>query len=642
MDIQGLRAVAVVSVVVFHAFPRLVPGGFIGVDIFFVISGFLISSTIYRDVSTNRFSILEFYRRRIRRIFPALFAMLMVVIIVSYFLLSPSAYQEIARNTISSTLFFSNIDFFLSSGYFDRAAELRPLLHTWSLSVEEQFYIVFPVFVFVIHRYMNRLMLLSILVVGSISLALSQVAINYSPTGAYFLTPFRAFELLIGCSIPLIAVPNWLAGSRAARDGLSIAGLTSIAASLFVLSPATPFPGFAALLPTVGAAMIIFAGGSGRTLGGRAISSAPFVALGAVSYSFYLWHWPILSFLRIWTPSIGPTASELVLAVMAALAVATASYWLIERPFAAKATTTFPFLRFGTMGMVTISIAAFAIVALNGIPGRFGPSVLAAFAADQDISPMRGPCHQSDGRRLAYDATCLLSVGDKSEVVVWADSHGAELAAALSELVKDSGIALRQITASSCPPVVSVDFRARPNCRAANEDTLKSVASDPDVDTVLLLMNRSAYYFESEEDLEDGYRQVVDSLRKAGKRIVLIKQIPNMDFEPTGAVAFELMLGRDPTTIGPNVEEVRARFSRWNAFIEDTGTSSGSDYFDPMAVFCNDTICPAYRRDVGVLFFNETHPSMSGARLLASRLIATGEVAPAPTLQTSLSPENSL
>lgn len=286
-DIQGLRAIAVLTVVIFHAWPAMLPGGFIGVDMFFVISGFLIGDIIYRDIASNSFSLLDFYRKRVRRIFPALFVMLLITLVIGFFVLSPVAFKELGRTTVSATLFLSNVDFTLFSGYFDSVAETRPLLHTWSLSVEEQFYIFYPLILMAIVRWLPYL-LLPIIGVSVVLLAgLSEWAIHQFTIAGYFLSPYRAFELLIG------AFAAYAPSPKGRQTFAASAGLITIILSLVNLTPDSMFPGLNAMFPTVGVALVLWAGrAEHETLVSRLLSVPPIMFFGAISYSLYLWHWP--------------------------------------------------------------------------------------------------------------------------------------------------------------------------------------------------------------------------------------------------------------------------------------------------------------------------------------------------------------
>src|SRR5215471_15157188 len=341
-DIDGLRAVAILSVMAFHIWPWRVSGGFIGVDVFFVISGYLISSILFSEIASNRFSVLAFYERRIRRIFPALFAMLIVVSAVISFFLLPNELIDYAKSVIAATTSSSNFYFWNHSGYFE-APMSKPLLHTWSLAVEEQFYLTFPVFLLLTRRFFPRFLKHAVVLLFFISLAASIVVVRYNPNTAFYMPYTRAWELLLGTIVSLGFFPRlsnaWL------RNAVTVAGMGLIAYSALRYLPQTPFPGLAALAPCVGSALIIGAGESGRTLVGRALAWRPVVFIGLISYSLYLWHWPVI-ILNDLGLSVNPSTalsgnplalwlqrSSLLARFAISLLLAILSWRFIERPF---------------------------------------------------------------------------------------------------------------------------------------------------------------------------------------------------------------------------------------------------------------------------------------------------------------------
>ncbi|MCB5200694.1 acyltransferase, partial [Loktanella sp. TSTF-M6] len=303
-DIDGLRTLAVVPVVLGHAGLGLFAGGFVGVDVFFVISGFLITGILVRELEQGRFSLIDFYERRARRILPALFVVLAACIVVFWFLLLPQHYVVIGKAGIASLLFSSNIYFFrIDSAYFANATSMQPLLHTWSLAVEEQFYIVFPVLLWLIAawRRTSRTLLIAGLSLASFALAVWMVPRH--PVAAFYLTPTRVWELGLGALLALGAFPALR--HRLLAELVAAAGLVAIAWAVFTLDKTDPFPGLNALAPCLGAVAIIWAGQSQITLTGRLLSTRGMVGIGLMSYSLYLVHWPVLVAARILTSARG-------------------------------------------------------------------------------------------------------------------------------------------------------------------------------------------------------------------------------------------------------------------------------------------------------------------------------------------------
>jgi len=334
-EIDGLRAVAVIPVILFHAGFSVFSGGFIGVDIFFVISGFLITAIILSEKDNENFSIIKFYERRARRILPALFLIMVLCIPAAALLLTPSDLKSFSASLMSVSFFVSNFQFWRESGYFDSASELKPLLHTWSLAVEEQYYILFPIFLCLTWRLGKKWVLVLLILAGALSLGIAQWGAYNKPYAAFYLLPTRFWELLVGALIAFYfnMVPN-RQGNKQRDQILSLAGAVMIAASVFLFDKTTPFPGFAALLPTLGAALIIMFANKG-TLLNTILSHKFLVGIGLVSYSAYLWHQPLFAFVRY--QNFGHTPALVMLTLSAlSLGLAYLSWRFIENPFRQK------------------------------------------------------------------------------------------------------------------------------------------------------------------------------------------------------------------------------------------------------------------------------------------------------------------
>src|ERR1700681_3025434 len=326
-DIDGLRAIAVMLVVNFHAFPEAMPGGFIGVDIFFVISGFLITGIIVRELDQQRFSLLGFYNRRIRRIFPALIVVLGATLVLGWLWMLPVAFAQLSADVFASAAFFSNIALLLQSGYFDVESAKKPLLHLWSLGIEEQFYLFWPLMLMLVAR-LRLSMLVAASVIGIGSFVLNAALIGSNPIATFYLPFTRAWELLAGAV--LACSWNEVSQTFAASNRRASIGLVLIATAAGVLDTKSAFPGWWALLPVAGAALLLSAPAAWfcRTL----LASRPLVWIGLISYPLYLWHWPLLVFFGI--IKFGPLTlveRELILGLSALLAWLT--YWLVESPF---------------------------------------------------------------------------------------------------------------------------------------------------------------------------------------------------------------------------------------------------------------------------------------------------------------------
>ncbi len=336
-DIDGLRSVAVMGVVFFHAFPDCLPGGFVGVDVFFVISGFLISGLILRDVRQGQFSVTSFYSRRILRIFPALTVVLATCLAFGSYVLFPDEYRQLAKHAIGGAASVSNLVLLRETGYFDAAAQSKPLLHLWSLGIEEQFYIIWPLFLLLICKCTKRIMA-PIWAVAIISFALNVLFIAKSQSATFYLPATRAWELMVGAALAGLPPRNPALRRKGQFliDSMAAIGLMLITLSLFFLDDKTPFPGWPALLPTSGAALVIWAGPS-AWLNRTMLSSRPAVTVGLISYPLYLWHWPVLVYMKLITDSdFTVSANEFrfskSVALLAIIALAWATWRFVETP----------------------------------------------------------------------------------------------------------------------------------------------------------------------------------------------------------------------------------------------------------------------------------------------------------------------
>src|SRR6056297_20083 len=331
-DIDGLRALAVLPVLAFHAGLAPFSGGFVGVDVFFVISGYLIAGLILPRIRAGRFSLLEFYERRARRLLPALFVVMAVSGALAAALFLPAELREFGQSAVAATLFASNVLFSRETGYFETEAALKPLLHTWSLGVEEQFYLLFPLLLMALAaRRAGRVALVPVLAALALaSLALAAWAVPRAPAFAFYLLPTRLWELMLGALLAVAPLPALR--RRAVREAAAAAGLAAILWAMLRYSEATPFPGPAALLPCLGAALVIHAGASGPTAVSRALSLGPVVFVGLISYALYLWHWPVLVFAEY--AAVRELTTVETGAALALSGVLAALTWrFVERPF---------------------------------------------------------------------------------------------------------------------------------------------------------------------------------------------------------------------------------------------------------------------------------------------------------------------
>jgi peptidoglycan/LPS O-acetylase OafA/YrhL len=614
-DIQGLRAIAVLSVVAYHANESLLPGGFVGVDIFFVISGFLITSILLRELEQERMSIAGFYERRIKRLFPALFAMLAAVLLAGAFLMAPSDFAELGRTALSTVFFLSNFQFYLLSGYFDGAAADKPLLHTWSLAVEEQFYILYPLLLALVWKSLRKQLLLLLILGAALAFGLSVWGALYHHTAAFYLTPFRAFELAIGA---VIAVAGFQF-NQLVRNVLSLTGLLMIAASFAFINDATPFPGFAALGPCLGTAFVIAAGVGGRSIGGALISFPAFTFFGAISYSLYLWHWPALSLGR--HAVMGElNAPQTAVLLAGALIAATLSWKFLEQPVLRGGFSRRSVFAAGGAAMLGAAAISGAIVLSSGWSERFSPETLQLFAAVEDHNQRRAECHSNEDAPIGYDENCVFGAeGAEPIAAVWGDSAGAELVVALGEALRARGQSVAEITSSACAPAIDYHLPERQTCTAHNRETLARLQNDERIRVVILSINFQRYPAPERRILYGEVEAVVDQLLAAGKTIVLEYPAPNPFQEAPRVLGLMHSRGMPLDSVGLPYDIYLAENAPGIAFYDRLLQRERVYAFRPAEAVCSQGFCPLYRADVGVLYFNGNHLSITGARFALSR-----------------------
>jgi peptidoglycan/LPS O-acetylase OafA/YrhL len=611
-EIEGLRTVAILPVVLYHANHALAPGGYVGVDIFFVISGFLITQIIAEAVSDNNFSYVSFYHRRIRRIFPALYFMLAVVSPLAVWVLSPSAIQEFGRTLLAVIFFVSNIEFLHLSGYFGGAAELKPLLHTWSLAVEEQFYIVFPILLIGLHRWARRHIKTCLVLCGLVSLAVSIALVEMHPRQAFFAGAPRAFELLIGSLLALSAIK--VPSDSRWREALAIAGLALIVIAIVAFDGSTSFPGLMALIPCLGAAAIILAGGA--TMVGKALSTAPMRFIGRISYSLYLWHWPLLALTRSYYFGAPPLSMQF-LAVFAAVGMAIVSRYAVEQPFLREGKV--PVFRAAGMAAAIGLIAGGLLSSREMLAWRFPSEAQRFFAAAQDYNKRRSTCLGGSEHWISYEGNCSYGSGaGKNGIVVWSDSHGAELVAALGKLA-GSQVPVMGVTWAACPPSLNYALAENSNCEAHNSETLAKLTVDQRFHTVVLLARYDAYT--RPERFWQGYEKVVSALSKAGKRVILIYPMPEFSSSPPEVLGVLAARGLAPESFAVSWREYIDRNSKNIATLDSLRARYGTGFVRPDRLFCNALRCPAYNGRT-IVYFDDNHPSLSGVRPIAWEVLA--------------------
>jgi peptidoglycan/LPS O-acetylase OafA/YrhL len=608
-EIDGLRAVAVLPVVLYHAGLAGFDGGFVGVDVFFVISGFLITSILKREIDAGRFSLLGFYERRARRIVPALFVMSAVTAYVAYRLLPPEQVVEVGKGLVAVALFVSNIYFWAHAGYWDAAAREHPLLHTWSLGVEEQFYIVFPWLLAGLRRWAKpRAVPLVLGAIAAVSLAGSVWAAAAAPQAGFYLSPFRAFELMIGALLvyaPSVAAPpGWV---REAASGL---GLALIAAAVVLFSEATPFPGAAALVPCVGAALAILGGGASG--GGRLLSLPPMRFVGLISYSLYLWHWPLIVFAKF---ALGRpfTLAEQAGLVAASIVAATLSWAFVERPFRRRG-KGFPGRRtaFGLVGAFVLLalLGAQQAIVNHGWPNRLPGGMAAIDVSGGDDYAERTCMLGGDQPPIAWQASrCVIAGGGAERVLWWGDSFAGQYRPALEALGARLPFSPVLYSYAGCAPAFGFKPPISPQCPAFNEAAW-GLISENHVRVVVLAARWEAA-LKRGLDLKDLTR-TVEALRAHGLTVVVVGESPV--FASNGA---RLFAWRRLGSHGPAPSAAVIYPPDLNARVK--AAAPGVIFVDPSQPFCTVGKC---RLGEGrtAYFVDEGHMTRAGGLLALSAI----------------------
>lgn len=538
-DIDGLRAIAVLAVVIFHAFPSLIPGGFVGVDIFFVISGFLISKHIREELSAGTFSIATFYARRVRRIFPALSVVLLACVLMGWVILTPGEYEQLGKHVVAGVAFISNLIFWKEAGYFDNAADTKPLLHLWSLGIEEQFYIVWPLFLAFFWRYSRHLGRAFIGVLG-ISLAYSLMTVQHDVVADFYSPLTRFWELALGAGLAYLAARRPATGA-AYRSLISWAGLGLILCAIIIVDRDDAFPGAWALLPTLGAAFLIYAGGQ-TWLNRQVLSHRLLVWFGLISYPLYLWHWPLLSFARI-MESGTPSVEVRFWLIAASILLAWLTYQFLERPVRSRPRSRkliwmlcLSMLALGAVGLTIKKQDGFKSRQFSMLDGDYGSMQLGA-----DRESLHHECGLAEAQKPAFQY-CLRGGAQEPRYALLGDSKAEAL---FYGLVREAGPDTQWLMIGSV-------FPPEPNSAAGDSQQMKNrlaletVIRNPDIKVVALAValrgifpvdgNTGYITAAPAPDKTASYSLTIQLLEQAGKRVVFVIDNPTFP-DPTSCIS---------------------------------------------------------------------------------------------------------
>ena len=618
-EIDGLRALAVLLVVFFHA-GLGISGGYVGVDVFFVISGFLITSLIIIDLEAGKFTLANFWERRARRIMPAMVVVVLSTLIAGWFLLLPSEFIILGRTSAWQAVFGANINFWYNTGYFEGNAEEQPLLHMWSLAVEEQFYLVVPLLLIglfhfkVFHRRKAILTLFAIFIISS--LVLSIWGVNHYPVATFYLLPTRAWELMCGSFIALLPL-NSAPKSRWLRESLSSLGIMSIVAPAFLYTKSTLFPGLAAVLPCFGAALYIWASTKRDDLHlwklpmvARGFSLRPMVFIGLISYSLYLWHWPFFAYSNYW--ALEPktlTKSLAIVGVSFVLAVLTWRY--VETPFrkkivCAKRNSIFAF---GTLSITTVFVIGIVLMNGNGFPSRFTDQVNGYASAKENM----GGVHELTTEDILDER--LISIGNLAftspvKFLLWGDSHGMAAAPAFDQYLKSKGVAGLQATRSAMAPILGAYWQSGVNRNSAitfNAAVFNYIKQHQIRNVVLI--GRWEYYTDekaSDFSLDTALLSTVKQLVEIGSRPWIMLQVPTYHFNVPRALAMTSIFEIDLTNVLAPPKE-------WNGLYGDDESiikkiqAAGGQIIDPRPCFLDNSQKYFLLENNGISFYADAH-----------------------------------
>ncbi|MFN7694364.1 MAG: acyltransferase family protein [Burkholderiales bacterium] len=572
-----------------------------------------------------------FYAARIRRIFPALFVMLALTLPLALWLLSPQALQGHARVVGATSLFLSNFELYRTTGYFEGAADLKPLLHTWSLAVEEQYYIVFPLVLAALWRWARRLIPWALLGIGLLSLAYSQWLVRWDPSLAFYSALSRTFELMVGSWLAWRVSQEAAGHARVApliwRRVLAWVGLAAVLLAIVLFRSDLPFPGALALIPCVGTALLIYGGSQGDTDLFRGFSWAPLRWVGALSFSLYLWHWPALVFSRHWLLDY-PSALQSAAAVSASVVLAWASLRWIEAPVRrANSLSNGLLIAAGTLLTVLMLMAAWVTnrIAIDRTEALTAESSL--YRGALDVSPARADCHNlSSERRCSWGGT-----PNAKEVVVWGDSHAVELAYALG----DSGLSgwkVGQRSTTSCPPAAGYALPSRSICLTHQPDVLDRLIWDASVTHVVLAMRFETYLSKSQaNEFSSALESTVAALRKAGKQVMLVEPVPTYGYPVPAALAQRQARGWPLEEQGQLVSDYERRQALGLSLARKLANAKEVVRLPAAEWLCDGDRCKVMDAAGRPLYFDDNHLSLTGARLLVAPITTWLQAAPAQT-----------
>ena len=607
-EIDGLRALAVVPVILFHAGFELFSGGFVGVDVFFVISGYLITTILIEDIENKRFSIVNFYERRARRILPALFFVMLVCIPFAWMWMLPSQMKDFSQSLVAVSLFASNILFWHESGYFDASAEEKPLLHTWSLAVEEQYYVLFPIFLILAWRFGKNRVFWMIVVMAAISLLLSEWGWRNKATANFYLAPTRAWELFAGSITAFIVQKQGVQKNNL----LAILGLAAIVFSIFYFDESTPFPSVYALIPVLGVVMLVLYADK-ATFAAKLLSTKIFVGIGLISYSAYLWHQPLFAFARIRSFEY-PSLLLMSVLSLVSLVLAYFSWRYIEGPFRGRE-------KFSQRAIFIISLFGLFGFATFGFFGHINDGIKQRYNLEQqaliesaESNPLRPKCHFSQ-ENDSLDREACEYFFDNSSITVIGNSHGTELAYALADELKQSSKGILHHTMSGCRHNYQKTGDKQSICLQWHENVLRDLTNQDSIQTVVVSY-RNEQYIDNEEYRRSLVR-TIEQLSSADKKVILVLQAP-LPGKHIYQYIKQSLLSDASDVKGLDKAEWNRIYKGYELLTDQVPNSTV--VVNPADLLCSTTGCDVIRNKTA-LYFDDNHLSIEGARIIAKYII---------------------
>lgn len=620
-EIDGLRALAVVPVILFHAGFEPFSGGFVGVDVFFVISGYLITAIIIEDIDKKRFSVANFYERRARRIVPAMLLVVLMCIPFAWLWMSPSQMTDFSQSLVAVSLFASNFFFWRESGYFDTAAEEKPLLHTWSLAVEEQYYMVFPIFLIIAWRFGKNKVFWMVVVMAVISLLLSEWGWRKQPTANFYLAPTRAWELFSGSIAAFIVQRQGVKRN----DLLALIGLAAIVFSIFFYDETTPFPSIYALVPVIGVVLLVLYADK-ETFAAKLLSTKGFVGIGLISYSAYLWHQPLFAFARIKSVD-GPSSFVMASLALISFVLAFASWQYVEKPFRNK-----NFLQRNTV--FTASLFGFIAFSTVGILGQknilipYSELVMSKLLEDVDESEYGGEGFE------------WVELAEKPSALIVGDSHAKQYIKAAKEL--NPNVSLIAESACLSLPNLTNEYKGqsvtRFKCIGLRQQYLEYLAENTSIETLIVshrwdknlfdlknkvLVGRVETSKVAAERLRHDLIEYFNELSKMDIKIVIIGNVPSAyvasKFMKDGYVncIYKYGVSQCPKSYDSDLRE-----GQWiNSLLMDIARMHKNiEFVDPAEKLCSQKKCFVVR-DGKLLYSDHAHLTTHGARAVLADIL---------------------